>query len=57
MNLSKTIVKRLAIFMQLLLIAFVAVSIVKAQTNSVDLSFNAIPEKNSIVTPTTNFIL
>ncbi|MBA3634533.1 MAG: VCBS repeat-containing protein [Acidobacteria bacterium] len=55
MNTSQTFFKRHFIFMQLILIAFISISAVKAQTSSVDLSFNAIPEKNS--TSTANFTL
>jgi len=55
MNTSLKTFKRVFTFVQLILIAFVSASVIEAQTSGVDLSFNAIPEKNS--TSTANFIL
>ncbi|MCA1624667.1 MAG: FG-GAP-like repeat-containing protein [Acidobacteria bacterium] len=55
MNISLKTFKRIFTFAQLILIAFAAASAIKAQTSGVDLSFNAIPDRN--LNTTTNFIL
>jgi len=55
MNTTQKTYKHIFAFVQLILIAFVATSIIKAQTSGVDLTFNAVPDKNA--TTATNFIL
>ncbi|MDQ3748295.1 MAG: hypothetical protein M3367_04650, partial [Acidobacteriota bacterium] len=55
MKILKTFFRRIVVFSQLMLIALVLMSTAKAQTSGVDLSFNAVPEKNS--TSAANFIL
>ncbi len=47
MNITRTISKRVFIFVQLILIAFALVSTITAQSSSVDLSFNAIISKDT----------
>ncbi|MEO8073910.1 MAG: delta-60 repeat domain-containing protein, partial [Acidobacteriota bacterium] len=46
MNISQTTFKRVFIFVQLILIAFVSISTVTAQSSSLDLSFNPIISKD-----------
>jgi hypothetical protein len=55
MNTSLKTFKRAFAFLQLILIALAAASVIQAQTSGVDLSFNAVPDKNS--TQAANFIL
>jgi len=46
MKISKTFFRRIVVFSQLMLIALVSVAAIKAQTSSVDLSFNAVLSKD-----------
>ncbi|HLM62103.1 MAG TPA: hypothetical protein VK308_14955, partial [Pyrinomonadaceae bacterium] len=55
MNTSLKAVKRIFTFGQLILITFIAVSAINAQTSGVDLSFNAIPDKDLPSPP--NFVV
>ncbi len=57
MNLYQTIARHFSAVTKLFLLTIIVSVSLQAQTSSVDLSFNAVPEKNSIVTLTTNFIL
>ncbi len=47
MILSQTFFMRISIFTLVLLMSFVLVSAIKAQSSEVDLSFNAVPSKDS----------
>ncbi len=46
MKISKTFFRRIVVFSQLMLIALVSVAKIKAQTRSIDLSFNAVLSKD-----------
>ena len=55
MNLYQTIARRFSVAAKLFLLTLIFTATIQAQSSSVDLSFNAIPDKNS--TSTANFIL